>query len=223
MNRTIQIAPSILSADFADLKSVLEICENGAADRIHIDVMDGHFVPNLTVGPVVVKWLRPHTKLFLDVHLMVSNPLEMIDPFVAAGADNLTFHIEASDQPLTIIEKIRSSGIKVGLSLKPATPVKALIDFLEYIDMVLVMTVEPGFGGQVFLPDSVRKINELHEVLLAKNLQKRIAIEVDGGINTSTASEVIAAGADILVAGSAIFKDPDPIQAIRDLRSVHTS
>jgi ribulose-phosphate 3-epimerase len=124
---------------------------------------------------------------------------------------------------LTIIEKIRSSGIKVGLSLKPATPVKALIDFLEYIDMVLVMTVEPGFGGQVFLPDSVQKINELHEVLLAKNLQKRIAIEVDGGINTSTASEVIAAGADILVAGSAIFKDPDPIQAIRDLRSVHTS
>ncbi len=223
MNKPIQIAPSILSADFSDLKSVLEICKNGAADRIHIDVMDGHFVPNLTVGPVVVKWLRPHTNLFLDVHLMVSNPLEMIDPFVAAGADNLTFHIEASDQPLTIIEKIRSSGIKVGLSLKPATPVKALIDFLEYIDMVLVMTVEPGFGGQVFLPDSVQKINELHEVLLAKNLQKRIAIEVDGGINTSTASEVIAAGADILVAGSAIFKDPDPIQAIRDLRSVHTS
>jgi ribulose-phosphate 3-epimerase len=223
MNRTIQIAPSILSADFSDLKSVLEICKNGAADRIHIDVMDGHFVPNLTVGPVVVKWLRPHTNLFLDVHLMVSNPLEMIDPFVAAGADNLTFHIEASDQPLTIIEKIRSSGVKVGLSLKPATPVEALIDFLEYIDMVLVMTVEPGFGGQVFLPGSVQKINELHEVLLAKNLRKRIAIEVDGGINTSTASEVVAAGADILVAGSAIFKDPDPIQAIRDLRSVHTS
>lgn len=223
MNKPIQIAPSILSADFSDLKSVLEICKNGAADRIHIDVMDGHFVPNLTVGPVVVKWLRPHTNLFLDVHLMVSNPSEMIDPFIAAGADNLTFHIEASDQPLIIIEKIRSSGIKVGLSLKPATPVKALIDFLEYIDMVLVMTVEPGFGGQVFLPGSVQKINELHEVLLAKNLQKRIAIEVDGGINTSTASEVIAAGADILVAGSAIFKDPDPIQAIRDLRSVHTS
>jgi ribulose-phosphate 3-epimerase len=194
MNKKIQIAPSILSADFSNLKSAIEICMNGAADRIHIDIMDGHFVPNLTIGPVVVKWLRPHTNLPLDVHLMVTNPLDLVEPFAAAGADYLTFHIEASKS-----------------------------DFLEFIDLVLIMTVEPGFGGQDFLPGSTQKINELNDILLRKKLRKQIAIEVDGGINTSTAPEVVEAGADILVAGSAIFKAPDPIQAIRDLRSVRTS
>lgn len=223
MNKKIQIAPSILSADFSNLKSAIEICMNGAADRIHIDIMDGHFVPNLTIGPVVVKWLRPHTNLPLDVHLMVTNPLDLVEPFAAAGADYLTFHIEASNQPLKIIEKINSYGVKAGLSLKPATPIEALSDFLEFIDLVLIMTVEPGFGGQDFLPGSTQKINELNDILLRKKLRKQIAIEVDGGINTSTASEVVEAGADILVAGSAIFMAPDPIQAIRDLRSVHTS
>jgi ribulose-phosphate 3-epimerase len=223
MNKKIQIAPSILSADFFNLKSAIEICMNGAADRIHIDIMDGHFVPNLTIGPVVVKWLRPHTNLPLDVHLMVTNPLDLVEPFAAAGADYLTFHIEASNQPLKIIEKINSYEVKAGLSLKPATPIEALSDFLEFIDLVLIMTVEPGFGGQDFLPGSTQKINELNDILLRKKLRKQIAIEVDGGINTSTAPEVVEAGADILVAGSAIFKAPDPIQAIRDLRSVRTS
>jgi ribulose-phosphate 3-epimerase len=223
MNKKIQIAPSILSADFSNLKSAIEICMNGAADRIHIDIMDGHFVPNLTIGPVVVKWLRPHTNLPLDVHLMVTNPLDLVEPFAAAGADYLTFHIEASNQPLKIIEKINSYEVKAGLSLKPATPIEALSDFLEFIDLVLIMTVEPGFGGQDFLPGSTQKINELNDILLRKKLRKQIAIEVDGGINTSTAPEVVEAGADILVAGSAIFKAPDPIQAIRDLRSVRTS
>ncbi len=198
---TIQIAPSILSADFARLGAEVKALEKAGADLIHIDVMDGHFVPNLTFGPVVVKDIRSYTALPFDVHLMMTNPAPFIPAFVKAGADLITVHLEADDNPADLISLIKKEGKQVGLSIRPNTSVSKLLPFLPMIDLVLVMSVEPGFGGQVFQPQALEKIAALKELIG----RKKVKISVDGGINNITAPACVLAGADILVAGSYIL------------------
>jgi len=209
MQQKTRIAPSILSADFAQLGAEVGAIAAAGADYVHVDVMDGHFVPNLTIGPMVVKALRPHTKLPFDVHLMISP----VDPYVAefaqAGADIITFHPEAGAHPHRTIQLIKSLGKKAGLSLNPGTPLSVLDWLLPEIDLVLVMSVNPGFGGQRFIESSLPKIKELRRRIDAVSEQqggRPIDLEVDGGINTETAKLVIAAGADVLVAGTATFQ-----------------
>ena len=196
----IKIAPSILSADFAQLGEEIQAVTTAGADLIHIDIMDGHFVPNLTIGPAVVRSIRPCTKLPFDVHLMVDNPGLFIDSFAQAGADMLTVHVEVSGV-LEHLTQIKLLGKKVGLSLSPDTPAKALEPYLSHIDHILVMTVHPGFGGQSFLETQISKIKEIRHLIEGRP----IAIEVDGGINPMNAPQVIEAGATILVAGHSIF------------------
>jgi len=201
---TVKIAPSILSADFARLADGVHAAEAAGADWIHVDVMDGHFVPNLTIGPPVVAALRRVTHLPLDVHLMIEQPDRLLEAFVAAGADVLTVHQEACVHLHRTIDRIRELGARPGVSVNPATPITTLTDILPYVDLVLVMSVNPGFGGQRFLPASTAKIGALRRELDARALA-RIEIEVDGGIGPDTAASVVAAGATVLVAGAAIF------------------
>ncbi len=216
----IKIAPSILSADFSDLRIALEYCDKAAADLIHLDVMDGHFVPNLTIGPAVVKSLRSHTRTFFDVHIMVSDPIFWIEPFVSAGADGITFHVEAAGRPGEVIDYIRSFGKKVGITLKPSTNIESVEPFLEWVDMILIMSVAPGFGGQTFIPESLDRIKEIQRFLDRQNLSERVSIQVDGGVDLNNAAEIAAAGADILVAGSAIFGTANPADTIQAFRNI---
>lgn len=210
-----KIAPSILSADFADLAA--EVAKVAAdADLLHVDVMDGHFVPNLTVGPPVVKSLRSRTKLFLDVHLMVSNPGVLLDDFAAAGADSCTVHVELGD-PRPLFRRMRDLGIGVGLTLNPATPLGAVAEYLEEIDVLLFMSVFPGFGGQAFIPEVLDKVAEARELVDKHELS--VELEIDGGIKLDNAAAAARAGADILVAGSAIFQSDDPGAATRAIRA----
>ncbi|MBC8323895.1 MAG: ribulose-phosphate 3-epimerase [Candidatus Marinimicrobia bacterium] len=218
-----KIAPSILSADFSNLGNALQLCDAGGAHYIHVDVMDNQFVPNLTIGPPVVKSLRPLTEKYMDVHMMVIEPEKLVEPFAKAGADGITFHIEATDKPQQVIDLIKSTGKDVGLSLKPNTPVSDIEPFLDKINLVLVMSVEPGFGGQGYLDGSTERLKEIKQLLIEKGLKDEVKIEVDGGIKLHNAKEVIDAGADILVAGSEIFKADDPVQAMKSFYSLGNS
>lgn len=217
------LAPSILSADFSNLGNALQLCKAGGAHYIHVDVMDNQFVPNLTIGPPVVKSLRPLTNKYIDVHMMVIDPEKLVESFANAGADGITFHIEATDKPHEVIDLIKSTGKDVGLSLKPNTPVSDIEPFLDKINLVLVMSVEPGFGGQGFLDGSTERVTEIKQLLREKGLKDNVKIEVDGGIKLHNAKEVIDAGADILVAGSEVFKADDPIQVMKSFYSLGDS
>lgn len=199
----VRIAPSILAADFADLGGAIRRADEGGADLIHVDVMDGHFVPNITLGPVVVAAARRATSLPLDVHLMIEQPERYVDAFAAAGADILHVHAEVAPHLHRLLQQVRESGVRVGLALNPLTPLTVLHDALPYLDAVLLMTVNPGFGGQEFIPASIDRIAAVRELRDARN--PACQIEVDGGIARDTAPRVCAAGAQVLVAGSAIF------------------
>jgi len=205
--KKIQISPSILSADFSQLGTEIKKLEEGGADLIHVDVMDGHFVPNLTIGPPVIKNLRRYTKLPFDVHLMISPVHEYIENYANAGADIITIHPEATESLKESISLIKKFGKKVGVSLNPKTEIKTLIDEIDNIDLVLVMSVNPGFGGQKFMPEVLDKIKELKRI--RDENQYHFDIEVDGGINFSNSKIVLEAGADILVSGTTVFKEND--------------
>ena len=213
-----KLAPSILSADFANLERDIHDLERNGADWVHVDIMDGIFVPNISIGIPVVQALRPVTDLPLDVHLMIDRPIRYVEQFVKAGADWLTIHIEA-DQPqntLECLDKIRALGCKAAISLKPKTPVEAAIPYLEKCDMILVMTVEPGFGGQKFMADQMDKIRQLREWL--DDVNPECVIEVDGGVDANTCAVCKEAGAEVLVAGSAYFKAEDRAAFVKEIQ-----
>ena len=205
--KNIQISPSILSADFSQLGNEIKRLEKGGADMVHVDVMDGHFVPNLTIGPPVIKALRKHCSLKFDVHLMISPVHKYIDAYAEAGADIITIHPEATDNLENSIKKIKRLDKKAGVSLNPESQINLITDLLDQIDLVLIMSVNPGFGGQKFMPEVLNKIKELKKIQKEKELQ--FDIEIDGGINFDNCKTVIEAGANILVSGTTIFKSND--------------
>lgn len=210
---TIEIAPSILSSDFARLADEIEEIESAGVKIVHLDIMDGHFVPNITIGPLVVEKLRKYSNLVFDCHLMISEPDRYIEHFVKAGANHMTFHIEASGEPKELIKRIHGFDCTAGICLNPKTPVEAIKAVAPLCDMVLVMTVNPGFGAQKFIPAAAKKIIKVRELV-----GPDIRVEVDGGIDTETAPLVVSYGADTIVSGNAVFSKPDRIAAINDLR-----
>ena len=210
---TIEIAPSILSADFARLADEIAAIESAGVEIVHLDVMDGHFVPNITIGPPVIARLRKCSRLVFDSHLMISEPAEYAERFVEAGVNHITFHIEAADEPGKLIDKLHKLGVTAGICVNPETPVDAIEAVAPLCDMVLVMTVNPGFGGQKFMPEAAKKISQVREIVGAET-----RVEVDGGIGPETAGLVVSYGADTLVVGNAIFSKPDRIAAINAIR-----
>jgi ribulose-phosphate 3-epimerase len=214
----VKIAPSILSADFSRLGDEIKEVEQGGADWIHVDVMDGHFVPNITIGPLVVGAIRPHTSLPLDVHLMIENADRYVADFINNGADSITVHQEACIHLDRTLQHIRSLGAKAAVSLNPSTPVSTFQHVLEHLDMVLLMSVNPGFGGQKFIPEVLTKCRQLKDMLRDKGLADKVEIQIDGGINKDTAKRVVEAGATCLVAGSAVFGQGDRAKAIAEIK-----
>ncbi len=222
MSRTIKIAPSILSADFARLSEEIKAVQAAGADIIHVDVMDGHFVPNITIGPLIVEAARRSTNLPLDVHLMITNPELYVADFARAGANLITVHVEASLHLNRLVQSIREHrGVMAGVSLNPATPLSSLDYILPDVDVVLIMSVNPGFGGQSFIPSALDKIRQLRQRIEEQKL--KVEIEVDGGVKIENAAQIAAAGADILVAGSAVFGAKDYSAAIRGIRGVDSN
>ena len=211
-----KVAPSLLSCNFAKMGEEVQKVDKAGADWIHLDVMDGHFVPNLTIGPAIVSAVRPYTKLPFDVHLMIDYPLDYIDSFVDAGADIITFHIESKSDTAQTIEKIKSRGIKPGLVIKPKTPAEAVYEYLDKVYVILVMTVEPGFGGQSFMWDMLPKVTAIKEECAKRGLE--VLVEVDGGISEKTAGAAAGAGVDVCVSGTGIFKSKDMPATISAIR-----
>jgi len=210
------IAPSLLAADFADLKNEIKRMEEAGANYLHLDIMDGHFVPNISYGAGLISSIRKHTQLIFDVHLMISDPLKYVDSFIKAGADIITFHYECSDRPMEIMNEIKSKHIPCGIAISPKTPAEAVIPFIGVADMILVMTVEPGFGGQSLIHECLDKVRILRREALARGID--LNIEVDGGINGDNAIHCTEAGANILVAGSSLFKSKKPKTIVHQMR-----
>ena len=218
---SIRLAPSILSADFAKLGDQIRVVEEAGAQLLHVDVMDGHFVPNISIGPPVVKSLRKATKMPLDVHLMISDPDKYIPEFVKSGANSLTVHAEATVHLDSTLDLIRKLNVGVGVSINPATPLSVVEHVLGMVDMLLIMSVNPGFGGQKFIPYTLDKIRLARQIIEDKKY--RCVIEVDGGIVTGNLAQVIEAGAEVIVAGSAIFNDPDPARKVKEMLEIAAS
>lgn len=214
----IKLAPSILSADFSRLGEEIVMAEKAGSDWIHVDVMDGHFVPNLTIGPAVVADIKKHTKLPLDVHLMIEEPEKFIPEFVKAGADIISIHAEVCEDVYTSLKYLRGHKVRPAIAINPATPLSFITDILPQVSLVLLMTVNPGFGGQAFIKSVLPKIKELRQLINDQKLD--VDIEVDGGINLETAKEALQAGANVIVAGSYIYKAKDPTKVIKDLRKL---